>query len=58
MARCNTQADDMAMTTNNWKIPGASARVVIEATLERVGETSPLWQSDLLRVLSNDDDAS
>ena len=23
MARCNTQANDMAKTTNNWKTPGA-----------------------------------
>ena len=24
MAKCNTQADDMATTVNNWKTPGAS----------------------------------
>ena len=24
MAKCNTQANDMATTTNNWKTPGAS----------------------------------
>ena len=24
MAKCNTQANDMAMTANNWKTPGAS----------------------------------
>ena len=24
MARCNTQAKDMATTANNWKTPGAS----------------------------------
>ena len=24
MAKCNTQANDMAKTTNNWHTPGAS----------------------------------
>ena len=24
MTRCNTQVNDMAMTANNWKTPGAS----------------------------------
>ena len=24
MAKCNTQANDMAMTANNWQTPGAS----------------------------------
>ena len=24
MARCNTQANDMATTANDWKTPGAS----------------------------------
>ena len=24
MIKCNTQANDMATTTNNWKTPGAS----------------------------------
>ena len=24
MAKCNTQANDMATTTNNWQTPGAS----------------------------------
>ena len=24
MARCNTQANDMAKTTNNWKTPDAT----------------------------------
>ena len=36
MTRCNTQANDMATTANNWKTPGAS--------VSGCHNTPPLWE--------------
>lgn len=36
-------------------LSGQEGNEDLEGTLEGVGETSPLWQSELLRAFSNDD---